>query len=559
MPNITPEQYKQIVATNTASGKSTPTIDVLNGIGVPATPTPTEPLIRNETPYNMFNPETGEPIATPTATPTPTAYKIQSGDTLGALAQKNNTTIAELMAANPQITNANIIIAGQNLNIPGAGTTTKPSIIPTATSPVTSTEEKNAQIQAQKDAEAKTKADALKTQQEELVNKTTEAQTATAQSVIDKLKTEAGPAPDPYSREETLKALQSSEGTTAIQTQINAVNTELSNAKANKKADMYKVGDELESMEFVTSKQEKIGRLWDEKIAALENNKKNLTDEYNLKVSNINAIMEAKSQDYTTAKAAYDDKFSQAIQMMQLTNTMENTATDNARANLTATMNMLQNVDPSLITPEMRANLSTMEAQAGYTPGISQFVLDNATDEILSNGQVENADGTKSLYVMYKGKDGVPYTKIVGTVGTGNGVSATGSYEDIAQEAINADATPQQALNEAIDMAYQRGITLTKKEQDKLYANILNMKKVVVEAPKTTTAATTSPTNSALDNRIAELRKVLGGLATSTYLISQLTKEGYSRNEVVSKVGNIVDKAQNTGSNLLNVFSSLFK
>ncbi len=47
------------------------------------------------------------------------SYRIQSGDTLWALARKNGTTINALMQANPQIKNANLIYAGAMLNIPG--------------------------------------------------------------------------------------------------------------------------------------------------------------------------------------------------------------------------------------------------------------------------------------------------------------------------------------------------------------------------------------------------------------------------------------------------------
>lgn len=45
------------------------------------------------------------------------SYEIQSGDTLSEIAEKNNTSVAEIMAANPQIKDANKIQAGANLNI----------------------------------------------------------------------------------------------------------------------------------------------------------------------------------------------------------------------------------------------------------------------------------------------------------------------------------------------------------------------------------------------------------------------------------------------------------
>ena len=49
------------------------------------------------------------------------AYTIKSGDTLSEIAEKNNTSVAEIMASNPQISNANQIQAGASLNLGSAG------------------------------------------------------------------------------------------------------------------------------------------------------------------------------------------------------------------------------------------------------------------------------------------------------------------------------------------------------------------------------------------------------------------------------------------------------
>lgn len=48
-----------------------------------------------------------------------TTYKIVSGDTLGAIAARNGTTVQALMQANPTLTDPNKIQAGAMLNIPG--------------------------------------------------------------------------------------------------------------------------------------------------------------------------------------------------------------------------------------------------------------------------------------------------------------------------------------------------------------------------------------------------------------------------------------------------------
>jgi len=50
--------------------------------------------------------------------PGPTVYVVQSGDTLAGIAGRFGLTLAQLLAANPQITNPNLIFAGQQINIP---------------------------------------------------------------------------------------------------------------------------------------------------------------------------------------------------------------------------------------------------------------------------------------------------------------------------------------------------------------------------------------------------------------------------------------------------------
>ena len=49
--------------------------------------------------------------------------KVKPGDTMSALAKKAGVSLADFIAANPQITNPNLIRPGQVLNIPGANST----------------------------------------------------------------------------------------------------------------------------------------------------------------------------------------------------------------------------------------------------------------------------------------------------------------------------------------------------------------------------------------------------------------------------------------------------
>ncbi len=50
------------------------------------------------------------------------SHVVQRGDTLSAIAQQNGVSLSQLLAANPQINNPNLIYPGQHITIPGGGT-----------------------------------------------------------------------------------------------------------------------------------------------------------------------------------------------------------------------------------------------------------------------------------------------------------------------------------------------------------------------------------------------------------------------------------------------------
>src|SRR6185295_11796663 len=47
-------------------------------------------------------------------------HTVKPGESLGAIAKQNNVTVADILAANPDITNPNMIKVGQVIQIPGA-------------------------------------------------------------------------------------------------------------------------------------------------------------------------------------------------------------------------------------------------------------------------------------------------------------------------------------------------------------------------------------------------------------------------------------------------------
>jgi hypothetical protein len=69
-----------------------------------------------------------EPTAVPS--PTPLTYKVVSGDTLTKIAKKFNVTVAQILAANPTIKNADTIKVGDKIVIPTAGASASSSAAP---------------------------------------------------------------------------------------------------------------------------------------------------------------------------------------------------------------------------------------------------------------------------------------------------------------------------------------------------------------------------------------------------------------------------------------------
>ena len=64
----------------------------------------------------------GAPVSPPTGIIPNTGqgllYTVQEGDSLSAIAARSGLTLAQLLAANPQITNPNVIYAGQQIALP---------------------------------------------------------------------------------------------------------------------------------------------------------------------------------------------------------------------------------------------------------------------------------------------------------------------------------------------------------------------------------------------------------------------------------------------------------
>lgn len=103
----------------------------LLGIGEPDDPGPVGP---GASPSGSVAPSASvDP--TPTPAPTPQVYVVASGDTLSKIATMFGLTLDEILAANPQITNADRIAIGDEIIIPAPLPTSVPNELPGGGSP----------------------------------------------------------------------------------------------------------------------------------------------------------------------------------------------------------------------------------------------------------------------------------------------------------------------------------------------------------------------------------------------------------------------------------------
>jgi polysaccharide biosynthesis protein PslG len=93
--------------------------------------------------------------ASPTPAPIATEeYIVRRGETLNMIAQRYGTTIRQLLTLNPDITNADLVYAGQAINVPAPGS---PTLAPTSTAlPAEATLETTVEATSEATAEATT-------------------------------------------------------------------------------------------------------------------------------------------------------------------------------------------------------------------------------------------------------------------------------------------------------------------------------------------------------------------------------------------------------------------
>lgn len=498
--------------------------------------------------------------------------QVQKGETASGLAQKYGGSAA-FLKANPSFAaqagetksyqglTGNIKV-GQNYVVPGTEATATPTPTPTpSTPPAPGSSNYVEDTTKNLDTSGNTPAG------------TTVGTSDTARAAL-QAKEDAITAPTPFSAADTLNKLRNSQGVANDESALAQNQTEqaqIQNDLAQFKQTSGQGMNESGRLGAVSEKEANATY----RMNQLNIEQNAITGRIATKNAYISQALQAGGQDYATSKTAYDDAYKKASDAITSFNDNLETQKKDAMTGFTTITNLLKdnNIDLSKISPALKTQIDSLSLQAGIPTGTFEALATAHPDaKILAPIETTNADGSKNVYFMTQDpKTGQPtLIKSMGLGGGSGGTASGGTYGDIAQEAINAGATPQQALDEAITVAQNRGITLTKAQQDGIYAAASKMKPAAANttatpAPSSTeqTATPSTPVYGTgtfskidIDSRIAKLSQTFQGDKAS--IRAQLKQDGYPMEEINNKTGNIVDKAQQAGNKALNFFSKLF-
>ena len=406
------------------------------------------------------------------------AYKIQSGDTLSAIALANKTDVATLQKLNPSIKDPNKIYVGASLELPTATPPTGAVTTPPVTTPVDLTGSSSSGIvgtsdtvQRQKEQEAMDKLSAETAKQKELAG-------LQQQKEIEALKTELRPTTPTPTKPDYLKTydeLRTSGGVQSLEDDMIAIKDEKRVLQDSLAAEKEKLTGGI-SQGFYEGKLSEKQIEINDKLSALNRAEALAVDKLNLKNSYIDNIMKLTEKDYETASTEYNNEYAKNLQAQSLITSIKNKyesaeerAADNAKASLTTMVNSLKDNDVtwSTVSPEMKAQVNKMELQAGIPLGITEMALTYKPDvKILSQTTGTDASGKQFIRYQYANSDGTPGTfDIVYTGGVSAGTkdeSNSALTTQYLQDNVGDDGKVSAATyQEAIKRYIARGGTVT--------------------------------------------------------------------------------------------------
>jgi hypothetical protein len=255
--------------------------------------------------------------------------------------------------------------------------------------------------------------------------------------------TPSTPKPTAPNLTDTYKNLLQTSGINDLESQLSNLKQQASSITAT--YSNLKLDEEGKPvpMNVINGRMSEEDRQATEKLNPINEQIKAITDQLTTKYSVVNNIMTFTGKDYDNAVQDYDKQFSDNIAMINAVKTLsttDNTAVDNARANLQIIYNGLSNGTATVdsLTPDQKANITKLETQAGLPVGFyNSIVAKNNGGSILST-TTRDDNGTKYADVILKNSDGSLSIKSYALGGTSTGNGTAGDQKNSAYTNINS-------------------------------------------------------------------------------------------------------------------------
>jgi hypothetical protein len=286
-------------------------------------------------------------------------YTIKPGDTLSQIAASSGTTVAEIMKINPSITNANLIIAGKSLVLPGQSGSKDYSAI-------NSLEEANAAINAD--------------QAKNMDEKTATGEPAVRSSITNAMdeieKTVAPETAKPTDPNYTgaLEGYRSQYGVTDLEAELNALRADEADLKAIKTTRTNAERRKTVAQNVIEGKVSETERQENERLVAVQDQINSVNNQLTTKYNVIDTLMKTKQMDYAASVDLYDKELSNNISMFNAAKGIDEAnksdlerEKDDARANAQIVINSMteRGVSYGDLSAGEQSNLTKLGVQSG--------------------------------------------------------------------------------------------------------------------------------------------------------------------------------------------------
>lgn len=225
--------------------------------------------------------------------------------------------------------------------------------------------------------------------------------------------------PAPFKSAEEFKKLREEKGVVADEEELSSIQNEARLAK-----------EELNQFKQTSSKEISQGgylggiseaeRNMNFRLSSLALRESAVVDRLNNKNSYINTVIGLGKDDYTTAKAAYDDEYNKNVKAIDMYNTELDEQQRDALSGFTTMANLLKESGMSTLTPQLSNQLDSLALKAGLPTGVFQQALKGiSAQEKIDNMKVVG----NNVYMWTTDAQGNPHLKLVQTVSDGKTVN----------------------------------------------------------------------------------------------------------------------------------------